>query len=79
MTKSEIASCLDKEVFSTIEFQNHVSEVALLTNVKRHLVEKILTDYFTNILIVINTVRKFKTKINIFAFLHLIIEKGKRI
>lgn len=79
LNTKQIKEILEEEVFTNEDFLKHVDEVVQLTDLERDLVLRILKSYFTNILIVINSIRKFKTKINLYAFANLFVEKGKRI
>ena len=79
LTKQQIMKLLDEDVFITVHFNKHIVEVSLKTKIDEKIVEEVLKSYFTNILIVINTVRKIKTKINVYGFFSIFIEKGKRI
>lgn len=79
LKRNEIESLLEEEVFSTVSFNEHAKEVSLNTKIDEEIVKDILKSYFTNILVVINTVRKIKTKINIYGHFFIIIEKGKHI
>lgn len=79
LTIEQIKELLEKDVFSKVHFNKHIVEVSLKTKIDEKIVEQVLKSYFTNILIVINTVRKIKTKINVYGFFSIFIEKGKRI
>lgn len=78
LKKSTIIKLLEKEVFSTEHFNEHVKEVSLKTKIDERIVKDVLKSYFTNIVFVMNRVLKIKTKINIYGFLDLIIGKGSR-
>lgn len=79
LTIEQIKDLLDNDVFNIVSFNKHIVEVSLKTKINEKIVEQVLKSYFTNILIVINTIRKIKTKINVYGFFSIIIEKGKRI
>ncbi len=79
LTIEQIKDLLEQDVFITAHFNKHIIEVSLKTKIDEKIVEQVLKSYFTNILIVINTVRKIKTKINVYGFFSIFIEKGKRI
>lgn len=69
---------LQVNVFDTDNFKEHVSQVAINLNVGESMVRDVLVSYFTNIFYLINTVRKIKTKINIYGYFSLTVEKGRR-
>lgn len=79
MPKNEIPGFLEREVFNSNHFKEHVKEVSFKTEIDEEIVSDILKSYFTNITIVINTFRKIKTKINVYGFFSLIVKEGKRI
>jgi hypothetical protein len=79
LNKKQINTLLEQDVFSKPHFRQHVIEVSLKTKIDEKIVEEVLKSYFTNILIVINTFRKIKTKINVYGFFSIHIEKGNRI
>ena len=79
MTKKQIKYMLEREVFSKDKFKQHVLETSHKTKIDIVIVEKVLKNYIFNVVLVINTVRKIKTKINIYGFFSLIVEKGKNI
>lgn len=79
LSDSEIKDFLEKEIFASNHFLSHVKEVSYKTNIDEEIVKDVLRSYFTNIHLVINTVRKIKTKINIYGYFSLFIHKGKRI
>jgi predicted nucleic acid-binding protein len=79
LSRKQIEVMVQEEVLNSFRFKEHVKEVSFKTNIHEEIVRDILKGYFTNMLIVINTVQKIKTKINIIAFCSIIIEKGKRI
>lgn len=79
LSKQEIVQMLEKEVFSTNQFSEHVKEVSFKTKIDEEIVRDILKHYFTSISIVMNTVRKVKTKINVYGFFSFFIEKGSRV
>ncbi len=75
--KKDIKILLEEEVFSNEQFIEQVKYVSLKTNIDEKIVKEVLTSYFTNILIVINSIRKVTTKINVYGFFSLIIRKGR--
>jgi len=79
MTVHEIKFLIKNEVQNSNSFKQHVQEVSLNTKIHPEIVHDVLINYFTNILIVINRVRKIKTKINVYGFFSLFIKKGNRI
>ena len=76
LTRNEITLLLEKEVLNSNHFNEHVTEVSFKTKINEEIVKSILISYFTNILVVINTVRKIKTKINVYGHFFITIEKG---
>jgi hypothetical protein len=79
LSRKQIEVLLQEEVLNSFRFKEHVKEVSFKTNIHEEIIIDILKSYFTTMLIVINTVQKIKTKINIIAFCSIIIERGKRI
>ena len=79
LSKEQISVLIENEVLNSNHFKEHITEVSFKTKIHEDIIKDILKSYFTNILVVINTVRKIKTKINIYGFFYLLIEKGKRI
>lgn len=79
LTRKEIKQVLEKDVFSNIDFKNHVLETSETLNIDVKIVEYVLKHYITNVMILINTTQKIKTKINIYAFFTLILEKGRKL
>ena len=77
--KEDIRSFMEKEVFCLDEFKQDVDRVSENLNMDRGLVKDVLESYFVNIMIIINSVRKIKTKINIYAFCSIVIEPGRKI
>jgi hypothetical protein len=69
---------LQRQVFGTSEFDLHVKRVAFNLNIDEVIVRDVLVSYFSNIMYLINTVRKIKTKINVYCYFSLIVEKGNR-
>jgi hypothetical protein len=69
---------LQGNVFDTDNFKEHVSQVAINLNIDESIVRDVLVSYFTNIFYLINTVRKIKTKINIYGYFSLTVERGRR-
>lgn len=76
--KKEIKEYLNNEVFSRDSFNNHISEVSHNLNIDKEIVEYVIKHYITSIMLVINSVRKIQTKINIYAYFSLFIDKGKK-
>ena len=79
LNKKQINTILKQDVFDKPHFKEHLKEVSLKTKIDEKIVEQVLKSYFTNILIVINTIRRIKTKINVYGFFSIYIEKGSRI
>lgn len=77
-SREEGKAYLHKEVFSNPDFENHVNQVAVNLEVDESIVRDVLISYWTNIFYLINTVRKVKTKINVYGFFSLVVEKGDR-
>lgn len=77
--RKKIPSLLEEEVFSNVHFINHVKEVSFKTNINEKIVAEVLKSYFTNIFKVMNSIRKFKTKINVYGFFSLIVMKGRNV
>lgn len=77
LNKSEIDDMLQSEVFSNAEFNNHIEEVSNNLGYDKELVSRVIRNYITNIVVVINTVRNFKRKINVYGFFSLTIGSGK--
>ncbi len=72
--KKRIKEYLNKEVFNTLEFKEHVYKVSLILGIKEDVVQDVLSSYFTSIFVFINSINK-KTKINIYGFFSLFTEK----
>lgn len=77
--KDNLKRYLHDMVFSTPEFNLNVKQTAQNLNIDEKIAYDVLVSYFTNIALVINTVRKIKTKINIYGFFSITVEKGRRI
>lgn len=78
LTRKECSEYLHKNVFDTPEFEVHVNQVAVNLKIDQRIVKAVLISYFTNVMILINSTRKIKTKINIYGFFSIIVEKGDR-
>lgn len=78
LSRQEIDSRMEMEVFSTEDFRNHVKEVSENLNIDQEIVRDVLIHYFKSITVIVNTVRKTLTKINIHGFLSIEIEKGRK-
>jgi hypothetical protein len=78
LSKTQIKSIIENEVLNSNHFHEHITEVSFKTKIHEDIIKDILISYFTNILVVINTIHRIKTKINIYGFLYLILRKGKR-
>ena len=78
ISKENINSYLAKNVFETNDFQKHVNQVALNLKIDESIVRDVLISYFTNVMYIINTTRKLRTKINIYGFFSIVIDKGNR-
>lgn len=70
---------LHNEVFTTVEFNTHIEQTASILQLNTEIVRDVVTSYFTNIILVINTVRRVQTKINVYGFFSIWIEKGRRV
>lgn len=79
MAHKEHMNFLNKEVFETEEFNKDIEQVAQNMKINKEIVRDVVVSYFYNIFKVINTVRKIKTKINIYGYFSLLVEKGSRI
>ena len=78
ISKENIDVYLAENVFDTEDFKKHVNQVALNLKIDESIVRDVLISYFTNVMYVINTTRKLRTKINIYGFFSIIVEKGNR-
>ncbi len=78
ISRESIDQYLHTNVFSTPEFGIHVKQVALNLRLDDRIVRDVLISYFSNVMYIINTVRKLRTKINIYGFFSIIVEKGDR-
>jgi hypothetical protein len=78
-SKKDLTEYLHRNVFSTSGFDLHVKQVAVNLKIDETIVRDVLVSYFTNVSLAVNTTRKIKTKINIYAFFSLFIEKGNRV
>lgn len=78
-SRSEINTLLEQEIFNSNHFMEHIKEVSYRTKISEEIVSDVLRSYITNIFIVMNQIRKIKTKINVYGFFSLIVEKGSRI
>lgn len=76
--KENIDKYLDENVFSTSDFKEHTNQVALNLNIDESIVRDVLISYFSNVMYIINTSRKLRTKINIYGFFSIIVDKGNR-
>lgn len=79
MTRKEIDYLLNKDVFSQSDFKRHVQETSQKTGIDAEIVERVIKNYITNVMIILNTIQKIKTKINIHGFFSFLVEKGNRI
>jgi hypothetical protein len=77
--KDKAKEYLHTNVFDTAEFNIHVQRVAFNLKLDERIVRDVLVSYFTNIMLLINSKRKLKTKINVYGFFSLIVEKGNRL
>ena len=77
-TRQECSEYLHKNIFDTPEFEVHVNQVAVNIKIDKRIVKAVLVSYFTNVMILINSTRKIKTKINIYGFFSIIVDKGDR-
>lgn len=76
--KDKIDMYLAENVFETNDFKKHVDQVAKNLKVDESIVRDVLESYFTSIMYIINTTRKIKTKINVYGFFSIVVEKGNR-
>ena len=79
LSEEQIKVLLDNEVFDTPSFKEHIKEVSYLTKIDEQIVQDVLLSYFKNIMKVLNTYQRITTKINIYGFLSLFIQKGKHL
>lgn len=79
LSDEEVEECLHNEVFQRQEFDNHIKEVSHNLKIDEEIVRDVMMQYITSIMYMLNTVRKIKTKINIYSFFSFRIEAGKRI
>lgn len=79
MSKAEAREYLNSQVFKDKRFNMHVKEVSHNLKIDEKIVKDVLVHYITEIMYVMNSVRKFKTRINIYCFFNFLIEKGKRV
>ncbi len=77
-TKQECSEYLNRNVFDTPEFEDHVNQVAVNINIDQRIVKDVLVSYFTGVMLLINSTRKIRTKINIYGYFSIIVEKGDR-
>ena len=77
--KGKLKEYLHTEVFTSEPFKLHVKQVAFNLEIDEVIVKDVLISYFTNVCLIINTARKVRTKINIYGFFSLIVEKGHRV
>lgn len=68
---------LEETVFSSHDFNKHIKATSLNLNISEDIVREVVQHYFLHIGYVINSVRKIKTKINIYGYFSLFIEKGQ--
>lgn len=78
LPKKDALALLEAEVFTDNHFLEHVKEVSFKTKIDEEIVKDVLRSYITNVFLVINTVRKIKTKINIYGYFSVVIFKGNR-
>ena len=72
----ETLEYLDADVFSQSKFKHHVTQVAQNLELDEEIVRKVIKSYVTNVAIVIGSIQKVKTKINIYGFLTLFVKSG---
>lgn len=68
---------LEETIFSSEHFAKHIEQVSINLKVDEAIVRDVLVSYFSNIFFMCNTVRKFKTKINLYGFCSIIVTKGR--
>lgn len=73
----EIDKYLDADVFNQNKFKNHVTQVAQNLDIDEEIVLNVIKNYITNVAVVIGTIQKVKTKINIYGFLTLYVRGGR--
>lgn len=79
MDKLQIKKVLEEEVFSNPHFIDHVKQVSHNTKFDEEIVKEVLKNYITNVFTIMSTIQKIKTKINLYGFLTIFIEPGRRI
>ena len=70
---------IEDQIFSSPDFNKHIKQTSINLNINEDVVREVVQHYFLHIGYAINTVRKIKTKINIFGYFSLFVEKGRRI
>ena len=76
--RKQIDLYLAENVFDTEDFSKHVKQVALNLKIHESIVRDVLISYFSNVMYIINSTRKLRTKINIYGFFSIIVDKGNR-
>jgi len=79
ISKKEGLEYLHKNTFNRPEFEVHIKRAAFVLNIDEGIVRDVVKSYITNVFQVINTVRKTKTKINIYGFFSFVVKPGRRI
>lgn len=77
--KDKIPEYLHTTVFNGDQFALHIQRAAFSLKIDEVIVRNVVESFFINVMVVINTTRKIKTKINVYGFFSLIVEKGNRI
>lgn len=77
LEKEKIIERLNKEVFESVKFNEHVKKVAETLNLHEIVVKDVLVDYITKISLILNTVQNLNLKINIIGFFSFILKKHK--
>lgn len=77
--KAKMREHLENTVFNTSDFNLHITRVACNLKLDESIVRDVVQSYFLHIAYTINTIRKIKTKINVYGYFSLWVEKGNRL
>ena len=77
--KKDYIDYLQKTVFNTEDFNKHIDITADSLGIHRDIVYDVVTSYWIDIAMVINSYQKKLTKINIYGFFSLKLLKGNRL
>lgn len=77
--KKDYIEYLYSTVFNTKDFNRHIDITADSIGIHRDIVYDVVTSYWIDIAMVINSYQKTLTKINIYGFFSLKLLKGKRL